>query len=62
MLPALFPNDAELSYQNLDGVQSGTDAMSIFPKIKNMSPDEAEKARKSLLEYCKLDTLAMVKF
>lgn len=61
VLPALFPNDAELSYQNLDGVQSGTDAMSIFPKIKNMSPDEAEKARKSLLEYCKLDTLAMVK-
>jgi hemerythrin superfamily protein len=35
--------------------------MSIFPKIKDMSPEEQQEARKALLEYCHLDTLAMVK-
>lgn len=58
VLPAVFP---ELNYHNLDGVQNGTDAMDIFPKIKNMSPEEARKTRKQLLEYCKRDTMAMVK-
>ena len=33
----------------------------IFPRMKNMPPEEREKARKDLLEYCKLDTYAMVK-
>ena len=35
--------------------------MTIFPKIKNMPPDEREKARQELLKYCELDTYAMVK-
>ena len=35
--------------------------MTIFPKIKDMPPDEAKVARQALLEYCKLDTWAMVK-
>ena len=35
--------------------------MTIFPKIKDMPPEEAAEARRSLLEYCKLDTYAMVK-
>ena len=35
--------------------------MDIFPRMKNMPPEEREKARKDLLEYCKLDTYAMVK-
>ena len=35
--------------------------MTIFPKIKDMSPSEREEARRNLLEYCKLDTYAMVK-
>ena len=62
VLPALFPNDPELDYHNLDSrVQNGGDAMSIYPKIKDMTPDEQEATRKALLEYCKLDTLAMVK-
>ena len=61
VLPALFPDDPELDYHNLEGVHNGGEAMAIFPKIKDMSPDEALKARKDLLAYCKLDTLAMVK-
>lgn len=61
VLPAIFPNDPTLDYHNLDGVHNGSEAMSIFPKIKDMPPEEQEKARKNLLEYCKLDTFAMVK-
>ena len=61
VLPALFPDDPELDYHNLDGVHNGGEAMAIFPKIKNMPPAEAIKARQNLLAYCKLDTLAMVK-
>ena len=62
VLPALFPGDKELDYHNLDErVQNGGDAMTIFPKIKDMPPDEAEDCRQALLKYCELDTLAMVK-
>lgn len=35
--------------------------MDVFSKIKDMPKDEQEKARNNLLEYCKLDTYAMVK-
>lgn len=62
VLPALFPDDPSLNYHNLDErVQNGGDAMNIFPKIKDMPPEEQKNAREALLEYCKLDTLAMVK-
>ena len=61
VLPALFPNDPSLDYHNLEGVHNGGEAMTIFPKIKDMPPQEAAAARKNLLAYCKLDTYAMVK-
>ena len=62
VLPALFPKDPSLDYHNLTGgVQNGGDAMTIFPKIKDMAPAEAEAAREALLRYCELDTWAMVK-
>lgn len=62
VLPALFPDDAELNYHNLSTlVQNGGDAMTIFPKIQHMSPEEATQARRALLDYCHLDTLAMVR-
>ena len=62
VLPALFPNDPSLNYHNLTGgVQNGGEAMTIFPKIQHMKPAEAKAARNALLEYCKLDTWAMVK-
>jgi hypothetical protein len=35
--------------------------MTLFPKIKDMPPEEQQKARHNLLKYCELDTYAMVK-
>ena len=61
VLPAMFPNDPELDYHNLEGVHNGGEAMTIFPKIKDMPKEEQEIARKNLLKYCELDTLATVK-
>ena len=61
VLPALFPDDPELDYHNLDQIHNGGEAMTIFPKIKDMSAEDQARARKNLLEYCKLDTYAMVK-
>lgn len=58
VLPAVFP---ELDYHNLEGVQNGTEAMNIFPKMKYMSSEERERTRRQLLKYCGLDTFAMVK-
>ena len=61
VLPAMFPNDPELDYHNLEGVHNGGEAMTLFPLIKDMPPAEQEIARKNLLKYCELDTYAMVK-
>ena len=62
VLPALFPNDQDLDYHNLSGtVHNGSEAMKLFPKIVNMSLNEQTIARESLLQYCNLDTWAMVK-
>ena len=62
VLPALFPNDNELNYHNLNPlVQNGGHAMTIFPKIKDMTAEAATEAREALLAYCHLDTLAMVR-
>ena len=61
VLPALFPDDPELDYHNLDGIHNGGEAMTIFPKIKDMPPEETERTRRNLLAYCKLDTYALVK-
>lgn len=62
VLPALFPDDPELDYHNLTGgVQNGGDAMTIYPKMGKMTLEEREKTRQALLDYCGLDTYAMVK-
>ena len=61
VLPAMFPDDPELDYHNLEGVHNGGEAMSLFPLIKDMPPAEQEIARKNLLKYCELDTYATVK-
>lgn len=62
VLPALFPNDEALNYHNLSElVQDGVAAKTIFPEIQHMPPVKAEEARNALLEYCHLDTLAMVR-
>ena len=60
VLPALVPKMAE-AYQELDGVQNGSEAMSAFAHMSKLDSVEKEKMREALLAYCKLDTLAMVK-
>lgn len=61
VLPALFPDDPELDYHNLDLVHNGDEAMNLFPTIHTLPPEEQEAARAALLTYCRLDTLAMVR-
>ena len=92
VLPALFPNDPELDYHNLDErCQNGGDAMTIFPRLQQLEQslphqgiqtqdgmlvmadslmplseririlEEINASRQALLNYCKLDTWAMVK-
>ena len=61
VLPAIFPDDPELDYHNLEDVHHGGEAMTLFPKIRDMEPAERERARRALLKYCELDTLAMVR-
>ena len=62
VLPALFPDEPSLDYHNLDErCQNGGHAMTIFPRIQFMEPDEAAASREALLRYCELDTWAMVK-
>jgi hypothetical protein len=52
VLPSLFPNDPELDYHALDDMcQNGGDAMTLFPKLQDMSPEDEEKARRALLNY-----------
>ena len=59
VLPALVP---ELSYAGLD-VKDGGTAIARFARMAKgeMSPEEALATREQLLEYCKMDTLAMLK-
>jgi hypothetical protein len=59
ILPLLVP---ELSYENLVGVANGGDAMEAWHAM-NAAGDPAEVARirSELLEYCKMDTLAMLR-
>jgi CRISPR/Cas system-associated exonuclease Cas4 (RecB family) len=58
VLPVIVPN---LTYDNME-VTNGTDAMEAFTRMLDMSEGvEREKLRIDMLEYCKLDTLAMVR-
>ena len=59
-LPALVLKFAQ-AYKELDGVQNGSQAMNAFANMSKMEEGEKEKMRTALIEYCKLDTLAMVK-
>lgn len=61
VLPAIFPDDPSLDYHNLEGVHNGGEAMTVFPKIKDLPPEEQAITRKNLLKYCELDTYATVK-
>lgn len=49
------------AYKQLDGVQNGGEVMNAYAKLATMGESEQERIRRALLEYCKLDTLAMVR-
>lgn len=58
VLPALVP---ELSYDAMT-ISNGSDASAAFYNLKHLVNDEEKLAtRNALLEYCGLDTLAMVR-
>lgn len=61
VLPALFPDDPELDYNELSLVHKGDEASNAFLSLKDKTPEEQKPIRKALLDYCRLDTLAMVK-
>jgi len=61
VLPALFPDDKELSYNNLKGVHNGQEASAAYLALPYMSDEEQDETRRQLFEYCRLDTLAMVR-
>ena len=61
VLPAMFPDDPELDYEKLDLVQNGNDAIAAYLSLPNLPPAEQKQVKKALLEYCRLDTYAMVK-
>ena len=57
VLPALKP---EMTYENLE-IQEGTMASTFFLKLaQTQDEEERKRLRQALLNYCELDTLAMV--
>ena len=60
VLPAVAP---DLRYDALDGVQNGGMAMDAFREAISATTTDTRKAQigKQLLEYCRLDTYAMVR-
>ena len=61
VLPALYPDDPELDYHNLDQVHKGDEASAAYLSLKKLSKEEKEELRKNMLKYCGLDTYAIVK-
>ena len=59
VLPALIP---DMSYENME-VADGTEAGLAYERMigGKLDTDKREKVRKALLEYCKQDSLAMVR-
>ena len=61
VLPALYPNDPDLDYDELELVHNGSQASQAFLSLKDKTPEQQKPIREALLRYCELDTLAMVK-
>ena len=62
ILPALYSDDKDMDYHNLEGsVKNGTQAMAAQSKAKTLSGEELEQIKNDLINYCALDTYAVVK-
>lgn len=61
VLPAMFPNDKELSYDNLE-IHNGGMVMDTFANLHKLKDKiKLREIRGNLLKYCKLDIYAMVR-
>lgn len=60
ILPALYPNDPDLDYSKLGQVQHGDQASESYQLLKTLSPNDEALLRNDMLNYCCLDTKAMV--
>lgn len=60
VLPAFFPGRKDLNYGNLSQVHNGTEAMSAYKKLRNLTGPERDELIDNMLKYCHLDTLSMV--
>jgi hypothetical protein len=58
VLPALVP---EMSYQGLEIRDGGMAMEGYFRMCEGGDPAEVEKVREALLDYCRMDTLGMVR-
>ncbi len=58
VLPALVP---ELSYNDLDIKEGGTASNTFLSIVNETFEGDVQETRRQLLEYCELDTFAMVK-
>ena len=58
ILPALVP---ELSYDDLEIKEGGTASNTFLSMVNGTFGGDIKETRRQLLEYCKLDTYAMVK-
>ena len=61
VLPALYPDDPELDYHHLEEVHNGGEASAVFAGLPSLPPEKRKAVREGLLQYCGLDTYAMVK-
>jgi hypothetical protein len=57
VLPALIPG---MTYQGMEISDGGMAMEGYFRMCAGGDPDEKEKVREALLEYCRMDTLGMV--
>ena len=57
VLPALIPG---MTYQGMEIGDGGMAMEGYFRMCEGGDPDEVEKGRQALLEYCRMDTLGMV--
>lgn len=60
VLPSLV-SQMQQAYKELNLIHHGGEAMQAFANMTKMNEEEKKEYRAALLEYCKLDTLAMVK-
>jgi len=58
VLPALVP---ELSYNDLEIKEGGTASNTFLSMVNGSFKGDVKETRRQLLEYCELDTFAMVK-